>query len=67
MFNGTFGTHENTSAAECPFHLCEVFNVIAKVGILMFFLFLLCNEDYFTCSIYLKILVTFTAKGFYFV
>lgn len=67
MFNVTFGTHENTSVTKCPFHMWEVISIIAKVGILRFFSFLLCNWGYFASSVYLKILITFTTKRFWFV
>lgn len=36
-FNVALGAHQNTSAAECSFHMWEVSNIIAKVGSLMCF------------------------------
>lgn len=49
MFNMTLGAPQNTSAAECSFHMWEVSNIIAKVGSLMWvWVFLQHNCDYST-------------------
>lgn len=63
MFNVTLGAHQNTSAAECSFHMWEVSNIRAKVGSLMWFWgFLLWNWDYSAFSTSQNRLLPFQAQ-----